>query len=89
MKNIVLHGLTIEEDSKKYISQIIDRLSNEGSNISITQKFFERNRDLLGDQHSIVEDINSDFDSVFSLGGDGTFLEAARNITTQKILQDQ
>ncbi len=76
MKRVVLHGLEIEEDSKKYVNQIIDRLTNEGSEIFVTNIFQERNQNLLGDQQSLVEEVDSSFDAVFSLGGDGTFLES-------------
>ena len=76
MEKIVLHGLKIKEDSKKYVNQIIDRLTNDGSNIYFTQSFFERNKELIGDKKNVITDIDSKFDAVFSLGGDGTFLES-------------
>ncbi len=76
MKRIVLHGLEIEEDSKKYVNQIIDRLDNEGVDIFFTTIFKERNPALVENQQCFVEDVDSSFDAVFSLGGDGTFLES-------------
>ncbi len=76
MKRVVLHGLAIEEDSKKYVNQIIDRLNNEGSEIFVTNIFKEKNQDLVDDGLLVVEEVNSSFDVVFSLGGDGTFLES-------------
>jgi NAD+ kinase len=75
MQNIVLHGLVIEEDSKKYVNQILDRLTDNGSNIFITKTFFERNQDFLSSKN-VIEDITKEYDAVFSLGGDGTFLES-------------
>ncbi len=76
MKRVVLHGLAIEEDSKKYVDQIIDRLNNEGSEIFVTNTFQDRNKELLGNQHPVIEEVDESFDVVFSLGGDGTFLES-------------
>lgn len=76
MKRVVLHGLAIEEDSIKYVNQIFDRLNNEGSEIFVTNTFKERNPQLVGEGHSVIEEVDSSFDVVFSLGGDGTFLES-------------
>lgn len=75
MKKIALHGLKIEEDSKKYLDQILDRLSNEGAEVHFTSKFQERNIELLGNVPTVNE-TDSSFDALFSLGGDGTFLES-------------
>ena len=72
MKKIALHGLKIEEDSKKYLDQILDRLSNEGADVYYTAKFQERNEGLL-DTRRIVNGVDSSFDAVFSLGGDALF----------------
>lgn len=75
MKKVVLHGLTIEASSKKYLTQIVDRLSKEGVEISFTSAFYERNKSMLGSGVNTIEEISNEFDAVFSLGGDGTFLE--------------
>ncbi len=75
MKKIALHGLAVESNGEKYLTQIIDRLSKEGVEIWFTSLFQSRNTKLLGKQKNIAESISGDFDSVFSLGGDGTFLE--------------
>lgn len=76
MKKIALHGLALEKNSEKYLTQIIDRLSKEGVEIWFTSPFFSRNSSLLGKKKNVVDAITPDFDSVFSLGGDGTFLES-------------
>ncbi|WP_462253346.1 NAD kinase [Ekhidna sp.] len=76
MKKIALHGLAVETDSEKYLTQIIDRLSIEGVEIWFTSDFKSRNTRLLGKKKNIIEKITPDFDCVFSLGGDGTFLES-------------
>ena len=75
MKKIVIHGLTIDKESEKYVNQIKDRLSKEGVTIFYTSRFKERNEGLV-DNENILESISKDYDAVFSLGGDGTFLES-------------
>ncbi|MEP0986068.1 NAD kinase [Ekhidna sp.] len=74
IKKVALHGLTLEKGSEKYLTQIIDRLKKEGVEVWFTSIFHERNTKLLGEV-KIAEVISSDFHVVFSLGGDGTFLE--------------
>ncbi len=76
MKKIALHGLAIEEDSEKYIRQIIDRLDKEGVEIYFTPSFKDRNERLINGPGQLVTEITKDFDALFSLGGDGTFLES-------------
>ena len=76
IKKIALHGLALEENSKKYLTQIIDRLSKEGVEIWFTYLFHSRNAKLIGKQKNLVDKVSTDFDCVFSLGGDGTFLES-------------
>ncbi|MEP1034315.1 NAD kinase [Ekhidna sp.] len=76
MNKIVLHGLALEKDSEKYLTQIIDRLNRESVEIWYTSLFHSRNTAILGKVNNITDKISSDFDSVFSLGGDGTFLES-------------
>ena len=76
MKKIVLHGLPVERDSEKYLTQIIDKLNKEGVEIWYTSLFHSRNNNLLSNDHKVTDKITSDYDAVFSLGGDGTFLES-------------
>ncbi len=76
MKKIILHGLSIPSDSKKYLEQIIYHLNNEGFEIWVTSLFYDRNKKNLFLTSNISDKITSDFDAVFSLGGDGTFLES-------------
>lgn len=75
MKQIVIHGLKIEKESEKYVAQIKDRLQKEGITIYYTSHFKKRNAHLA-DNDKIVDSISKEFDAVFSLGGDGTFLES-------------
>lgn len=76
MKEVALHGLIIEENYEKYVSQIIDRLNKEKVKIHFTQQFYSRNKKILPTNCSIIESISHSIDAVFSLGGDGTFLES-------------
>lgn len=76
MNKIVLHGLPVEQDSEKYLTQIIDRLSKEGVEIWYTSLFQSRNSQLLKTATNVTNEITPEFDAVFSLGGDGTFLES-------------
>ncbi len=85
MKKIALHGLSIQENSKKYVGQIIDRLTRQDCDIFFSKLFFERNKDIIPNKVQIVEELSSEFDALFSLGGDGTFLESLLIVGEQKI----
>jgi len=74
VKKIVIHGLAIEKDSEKYVDQIKNKLTKEGVSISYTSLFQERNPYLA--EGTSLEGVPNDCDAVFSLGGDGTFLES-------------
>lgn len=76
MKEVALHGLVIEENYERYVSQIIDRLIKEDVKIHFTSQFHSRNKRILPLDYSVLEVITPNIDAVFSLGGDGTFLEA-------------
>lgn len=76
MKEVALHGLVIKENYEKYVSQIIDRLNKEEVKIHFTSQFYARNKKILPTNYSILTDIPPKIDAVFSLGGDGTFLES-------------
>lgn len=76
MKKVALHGLRVKDDSKKYVVQIIDRLEKEGIEIYYTLPFSERNPEFVKNRSNIIEAVHNELDAVFSMGGDGTFLEA-------------
>lgn len=76
MKKVALHGLRVKDDSKKYVVQIIDRLEKEGIEIFYTLPFSKRNSEFVKNRENVLEAIHTDLDAVFSMGGDGTFLEA-------------
>ena len=75
IRKAIIHGLSIEKDSEKYFSQIIDRLEKEGVEFYYTSLFADRNVHLVNNSQ-ISSNVSTDFDIVFSLGGDGTFLES-------------
>ena len=76
IRKVVLHGLSIDADYKKYVDQIIDRLKSEEAEVHYTKSFHSRNTGLFETEYELLEDIPDTFDAVFSLGGDGTFLES-------------
>jgi NAD+ kinase len=76
MRKIVLHGLPVQRDSEKYLTQIIDKLNKEGVEIWCTSLFYSRNSEILEKDQNIADEITPEYDAVFSLGGDGTFLES-------------
>ncbi|MEM6641486.1 MAG: NAD kinase [Bacteroidota bacterium] len=75
IKKAAIHGLGIEDSSKKYFTQIIDRLLKEGVEVFYTAEFCKRNESLTEGLPTLNE-FEEDLDLVLSLGGDGTFLES-------------
>ncbi len=84
IKKALIHGLTIEKESEKYFSQILDRLQIEKVEVFYTRSFSERNRSFIA-QAEYVEEVTEEFDLVFSLGGDGTFLESILLVGSSEI----
>ena len=84
IKKALIHGLTIEKESEKYFGQILDRLQIEKVEVFYTRSFSERNRSFIA-QAEYVEEITEEFDLVFSLGGDGTFLESILLVGSSEI----
>ena len=84
IKKAIVHGLKIEKDSERYFDQILDRLSIEKVEVFFTEKFAVRNKSLV-DKNKVLKDIPKDFDLVFSLGGDGTFLETILMVGDKEI----
>ena len=78
MTSVVLHGLSISRNTSKYLSQIITELQDKKINIFLTSDFAKRNKQFLSKTlvFPIIHKIDKRYDMVFSLGGDGTFLEA-------------
>lgn len=76
MKRIALHGLEINQEHERYVEQIIDRLEREGVEIFYTVAFHERNSHFVSESNNVIDTVTPNLDAVFSMGGDGTFLEA-------------
>ena len=77
MKKAILHGLEIPETSKLHAENILMRLQKEGIEYAVTEDFFNRNPQFLGGETILGErDFDHEDTIVFSLGGDGTFLES-------------
>lgn len=74
IKKVAIHGLSVEEESTKYVAQIVDRLNREGIEICYTSLFKDRNP-RLALNGNIINEVPEDLDAMFSMGGDGTFLE--------------
>lgn len=77
LTKVAIHGLSIEESYRKYLLQIFDQLRQHHVEVSCSSLFFERNRDYVPDDVQVLDDkqLTSGIDAIFSLGGDGTFLE--------------
>jgi len=75
IKKAIIHGLTIEENSAEHFNQIIEYLKKEDIDFLFTPQFLERNKHLI-DASQKIDWITNEYDLVFSLGGDGTFLES-------------
>jgi NAD+ kinase len=78
---IALFGRTVSPDNLKYVQRVIDKLSLKKCRLTVYRPFY----DLLKDQVDFPQDIGyfSDYigiegkvDVVFSIGGDGTILDA-------------
>ena len=74
MRKVVIHGLAIKKEWERYVTLIKDRITKEGASISYTSLFKGRNPHLA--EGIPLEEIPDDYEAVFSLGGDGTFLES-------------
>lgn len=79
MNTIAIHGRNLDAETIPYYTSIIKYLSEKGINISLSQSFRNRNEAILPrDSFATYDSINEDYlpDAMFSLGGDGTILDA-------------
>ena len=85
---IAIYGRPISSGFEKTISSLFNLLQNESAEVLVFQPFYdflvgERKLDLaISGTFSTYDDISGKADIMFSVGGDGTFLEAV------SILQD-
>ncbi len=85
---IALHGRHFSEDTKPYIKQIFDTLEQYKVNVIISDQLKSKNSNLGIDldDFPVFNDSPSlgDVDYLFSMGGDGTLLEALTYIRRQQ-----
>lgn len=79
LKSIAIHGRSLNADTIPYYTSIIKYLQEKGIDVSLSEGFRERNSDRLPtDDFKTFQTINEDYQpqALFSLGGDGTILDA-------------
>ncbi len=77
--NIALFGKTISEDTKPYIQQIINKLEDVGAKIIVFGPYYSniKSEIVFNSEVNIFNDhkeLKEETDFLFSIGGDGTFL---------------
>jgi NAD+ kinase len=77
---IALFGKTVSEENIRFIKQIFEQLENHRINLVIYEPFFNQLAGLLNLNSSLQtfnehDGIKKDVDFLFSIGGDGTFLD--------------
>lgn len=78
--NIALFGKTISEDTKPYIQQIINKLEDVGAKIIVFGPYYSniKSEIVFNSEVNIFNDhkeLKEETDFLFSIGGDGTFLD--------------
>ena len=78
--NIALFGKTISEDTKPYIQQIINKLEDVGAKIIVFGPYYSniKSEIVFSSEVNIFNDykeLKEETDFLFSIGGDGTFLD--------------
>lgn len=82
MKRVLIYGQNIVQENTPYINALFERLAKEGSEVYVYAKFYKalekfkieiEPTGLIRDYSELVD---HDFDFVFTLGGDGTILNA-------------
>ena len=88
MLKIAIHGRRVKPDSLDEIKALLGTLDSEGLNVIFSKTFITANSDLfeLTDSPAYPDHLNpGQVDFVFSLGGDGTLLEAATHVGRTEI----
>ena len=78
--NIALFGKTISEDTKPYIQQIINKLEDVGAKIMVFGPYYSNIKSEIVFNSEVVvfndhNELPKNTDFLFSIGGDGTFLD--------------
>lgn len=88
---ISIYGKSFNQDFIPYIDELFIKLNREGVHISLFKPFFEyikKETDLFCEADSFftsADDLSKQTDFMISIGGDGTFLEAAGIVKSSDI----
>ncbi len=84
---IALFGNTHQTEKSRYAHKVVELLKKKGAEILIEREFYECAKQSIGifDDSHIFSSYDFDADLAISLGGDGTFLRAARFVNNKGI----
>lgn len=84
---IALFGNTHQTEKSRYAHKVVELLKKKGAEILIEREFYECARQSIGrfDDSHIFSSYDFEADLAISLGGDGTFLRAARFVNNKGI----
>ncbi|MDJ1469759.1 NAD kinase [Cytophagaceae bacterium DM2B3-1] len=86
---IVIHGRNFKEETKPYIQELFDELTDRGVEIQLSEPFelFLQKMGIQKKETAIYSSRSQimDADFFFSIGGDGTLLEAITHIGSRQI----
>ncbi|NCT10032.1 MAG: NAD kinase [Flavobacteriia bacterium] len=90
MKKVAIYGQSYSISAEKEIQILLQILNENGSNCFIEKKFYEllKKENVLEKDYETFtnfDDLNSTFDVMFTLGGDGTILRAVTYIRNLNI----
>lgn len=86
MKRIVLHGRDIDVSSHEHVRHLISLLDKYEFAVFLTRSLEGSNRELDFGLATVLDEFNpQDYDAIFSLGGDGTFLETLTIVGDTKV----
>lgn len=84
---IALFGNTHQTEKSRYAHKVVELLKRNGAEILIEREFYECAKQSIGifDNSHIFSSYDFEADLAISLGGDGTFLRAARFVNNKGI----
>jgi NAD+ kinase len=88
--NIALFGKSVSPDNLKYVQRVIDKLTLKKINLYIFKPFFEAVKASVDFHSDIIffeghEEIEGKINFLFSVGGDGTILDAVKLVRDSAI----
>jgi len=83
--NIALFGKTIQDEHLEYFRLLVDKLHENGCRLTIWESFYDQVKGKIsfGDRLELFsrhDQLSSDVDFLFSVGGDGTLLDSIQLI---------